>query len=305
MIRYAFLASSILSLSSFAQSIEGSSLTQIDTEEGSKTISLQILSPVEFYSKMEADAEMDYSKGIVSFDRSPSAVFKVPSVPILDQGAYGTCVTFATTAALDASLGIGDDISQQCSLELVKAVKEDLWDGAWMSSQFIDPLKQYGAVKQGRCGPHRYPDPNASVTLEEYKKLIDPSILISKVQYVYHEPMSVEQVKVAVFSGHYVSFGFGLLNDGSAVSVQGFNVSVNGSKKVGGLWACKQPGDAKNYCGKYKAGHEVVIVGYDDAQQLFKIQNSWNVSSGDSGFYYMSYPFFRAMDLNATEIWAQ
>ena len=36
------------------------------------------------------------------------------NVPVLDQGGYGSCVTFANTAALDAALNQGDYISQVC-----------------------------------------------------------------------------------------------------------------------------------------------------------------------------------------------
>ena len=38
-------------------------------------------------------------------------------VPVLDQGRFGTCVTFADTAAVDAALGKGDYISQLCLLQ--------------------------------------------------------------------------------------------------------------------------------------------------------------------------------------------
>ncbi|WBV63527.1 hypothetical protein PGH43_01250 [Legionella pneumophila 130b] len=40
------------------------------------------------------------------------------NVPVLNQGSFGTCVTFATTAAIDAALNKGDYISQLCQLQL-------------------------------------------------------------------------------------------------------------------------------------------------------------------------------------------
>lgn len=52
-----------------------------------------------------AGGEKDYSKGIIPFNKSKGAVdIGMANVPVLDQGAYGTCVTFAATAALDARL---------------------------------------------------------------------------------------------------------------------------------------------------------------------------------------------------------
>lgn len=301
--KYAILIGLMANLQSSAQPFNGSHLTEIQTANGPKTISLMKLDPNVMFNWADAAPELDYSKGIVSFEKSPSAVFLVPSVPVLDQGSYGTCVTFAASAAMDAVLELGDAISQQCSLELDDALGSSLWDGAWMSSEVIDPLKKYGAVHQGRCGSHSYPDRNAKVSLEDYKKLVDPSISVSKVQYAYHEPFKVDDIKAAIAAHHYVNVGFGLLAS-STIGVQGFDVVVDGKKKSGGLWACKQPSDKANYCGQSHAGHEVLIVGYDDNQRLFKIQNSWNVGAGDSGFFYMSYEFLSVMELNGTEVWS-
>jgi C1A family cysteine protease/fibronectin type 3 domain-containing protein len=39
-------------------------------------------------------------------------------------------------------------------------------------------------------------------------------------------------------------------------------------------------------------GHAIVLVGYDDSLQAFKIQNSWGIGWGDKGFGYIGYRFF-------------
>ena len=39
-------------------------------------------------------------------------------------------------------------------------------------------------------------------------------------------------------------------------------------------------------------GHATPIVGYDDNQQAFLVQNSWGTSWGLNGFYYMPYAVF-------------
>ena len=48
-------------------------------------------------AKMEADGgELDYTKGIKPLTNSATSVdLGMGKVPVLDQGAYGTCVTFA------------------------------------------------------------------------------------------------------------------------------------------------------------------------------------------------------------------
>ena len=111
-----------------------------------------------FDTSFITQSEKDYSKGI-------SSKFEIDlgmnDVPVLDQGLYGTCVTFSSTAALNAILGEGDFISQQCSLELDYGLGQDYWDGAYYPSQILKPLKEYGVVKQNVCDNH-YPVPHVS-----------------------------------------------------------------------------------------------------------------------------------------------
>lgn len=40
-------------------------------------------------------------------------------------------------------------------------------------------------------------------------------------------------------------------------------------------------------------GHAIVIVGYDDAKELLKFQNSWGSEWGDKGYGYLSYSFLK------------
>ncbi len=268
-----------------------------------KHILLQALSEekkLSFSTRQTYVQEKDYSKGI----KTPLAFELNPDVPVLDQGQYGTCITFATTGALDATLRIENDISQQCTLELLSAIGSNLWDGAYYSSQLIDPLKTYGAVSNKNC-TEKYPNQTTTITLDQYKKMVDPTIEISKITYLYHQEISIEVVKAALSKGFYVSVGFGLMNNSDPVSVQGFDVVVNSKKYSGGLWACKQSSMwfSSNYCSTPTAGHEVFITGYDDTQQLFKIRNSWSNKAGYEGDFYMTYEFFTAMVMDGTEIY--
>lgn len=49
--------------------------------------------------------------------------------------------------------------------------------------------------------------------------------------------------------------------------------------------------------GKMDAGHELVIVGYDDGRQAFKIENSWGASWDEGGFGWIGYDAAKA-DIN-------
>lgn len=248
--------------------------------------------------KVSLPAEKNYSKGI-------NGKFQVDlgmaNVPVLDQGQEGTCVTFSSTAALNAIIGTGDFISQQCSLELDTALGEDHWDGAYYPSQIIDPLQQYGVVKKDACD-NLYPVPYVSIDIDLYEQISDQDAgeKIAEVEYSYSPKASLAVVKKALNAGHRVLIGFQLQEIPQAV--KGFDVKVDNKKYNGGLWACKQDGSS-NYCANPSAGHEVVVIGYDDAQQLLKIRNSWSASMGNNGDYYMSYTYFQSMVVDQTEIW--
>lgn len=82
------------------------------------------------------------------------------NVPVFNQGPFGTCNTFATTAAIDAALGKGDYISQLCLLQLSSYLSDysywgNAWHGAW-SHVTLSLIRQFGVVskqdqKQGVC----------------------------------------------------------------------------------------------------------------------------------------------------------
>lgn len=247
--------------------------------------------------------EQDYSVGVQSFGKSKSAVdLTMNDVPVLDQGAYGTCVTFASTAVLDALLNKGDFVDQQCSLAHNLFLGNDLWDGAYYASEVIDPLKKHGVVQKNKCSA-KYPSPSVKVKTEDYKNLVSKDVSVSDVSLKYYKGINLNNVRQALDSGHRIAVGFQLKGNSDPITVQGFDVKVDGRKYKGGLWACKQAGSTKNYCGFAMAGHEVVIVGYDDKQQLLKIRNSWSDDAGDNGDFYMTYEFFDAMVIDGTEVW--
>lgn len=261
------------------------------------------------------------------------------NVPVLDQGQYGTCVTFASTAALDARYALGNLISQQCILQLNVTLGNDLWDGAYRPDEVIEPLKKYGVVSQLGCNAG-YPARSTKISVDEYKRRVDKSASeqVSGVRYSYYSSNSLSALKSSVLAGKRVLIAF-LLNPNSKDGVKGYDVTINGSKKYGGLWACSAPGsndpaddrsddykqcmevfpDYKWYCdwlfpqnkvevakgencGQFQAGHEVIATGFDDEQKVIKIRNSWGYSVGDSGEYYMSYEFFESQVVDMTVI---
>lgn len=148
-------------------------------------------------------------------------------------------------------------------------------------------MKQ-GVVKKGGCFNKTYPSPSAKLTsLSQYTNASDKTAL-TNVTVNYHSKLPLNDLKAALKAGHRVVFSSMI-----GQSVDGYNILINGAQKSGGLWSCKQSQDTANNCnGSYAGGHEIVAIGYDDAQQLIKIRNSWNTVVGDDGDYYMTYAYF-------------
>ncbi|QRA44286.1 C1 family peptidase [Chryseobacterium cucumeris] len=48
----------------------------------------------------------------------------------------------------------------------------------------------------------------------------------------------------------------------------------------------------KSHSGAVRGGHAICVVGYDDAKQAFKVQNSWGTTWGNNGFFWIDYAFF-------------
>jgi hypothetical protein len=278
---------------------------------GIKTIKLMSIIPSQkmldqnkaaLQTLLATGGEKDYRRGIIPFQKSRGAIdLGMANVPVLDQGADGTCVTFATTAALDAKLKKGDYIDQQCSLALNKYLGNDYWHGAYNATQILVPLKKYGIIAKGSCFGSKYPNSSQKISPGIYQTKSNTSFSNS-ILYSYSGTANLDIVKSALRKGYRLAIGTSLSSTGDPISVSGFNMTVNGKQTLGGLWACQQPGNTENYCAKQRSGHEVIIIGYDDKQQLLKIRNSWGNKVGDNGDFYMTYSFFNAMVSDHTEI---
>jgi hypothetical protein len=120
------------------------------------------------------------------------AILNIENTPVLDQGKHGTCVTFATTAAIDAVLNRGDHISQTCNLTLGNYLADkgvDLpsgWDGSW-GYIVLNQMMSFGYItkdqqKANSCGNLAdYPGTNENetgkpMTLDEFKKIHETNL---------------------------------------------------------------------------------------------------------------------------------
>lgn len=254
-------------------------------------------------------------------------------VPVLDQGVHGTCVTFATTAALDAMLGHTDYISQLCNLSLGFYLSlHDLsypsgWDGS-TNEVVLSQIKQYGIItmdyqQQNGCAlVHKYPlmnpfskglpmkaDKFTAVSQKimnnlSWKSWLDTSEAF-KQQVKMDEVLS--NVKLAVSNGHRVVIA--TLIDEKA----GQNGADGSFHARYDSWVLT-PQIAKDArSGSINAGHALVVTAYDDNavitdssnvqhKGVITLRNSWGAAVGDHGNYYMSYDYFLTLVMEVKEL---
>lgn len=259
--------------------------------------------------------------------------------PVLDQGQWGTCATFATTGAINALYGLTDDnmVSQLCNLELGRTLNSpEAGDGGWDGSfgyAVFGQINQYGYINKGYehstgCGGLKeypaYSSSNGSAmpaddftanslktfTENDWKPLIAYNGNFSPLDPQAAET-ALDNVKKALVNGNRVVFG--TLIDGNVGQVGAAGSYHNAFNDAWVMTPQIQKDLASN---SVNEGHEIIITGYDDnacalyfdnwapKQQcgLLRIRNSWGSGAGDQGDYYMSYDFFKGMAIEAYAI---
>lgn len=260
------------------------------------------------------------AQSMARYGKFPDAIqLGMNNVPVLNQGAHGSCVTFAVTAAIDAELNKGNYISQLCSLQLGNNLagngyNPSGWDGAWARS-VLNQLSTFGLVNKsseaehGCGGLYQYPlesgDPETTVSPEDYHQLSEPSVSWSTIldaEEAYLDRVDTHKtlaaVKESLMQGNRVAFGVLLLDFDL-----GFVGAVGKKGNNYDSWVLTPEIARDAYLHPEFGGHEMVITGYDDNavaiddegrkhQGLLTLRNSWG-ETGDHGDFYMSYDYFR------------
>jgi hypothetical protein len=260
------------------------------------------------------------------------------NVPVFDQGSYGTCVTFSTTAALDAVIGRGDYISQLCSLQLgnylqTNGYNPSGWDGS-SGATVLGQLTAFGYVNKmqqvhnGCGGLTDYPGssfdpspqtPTTVITPDEFHTIseaLDPSVVSWSAILDSYEAMSdgidfnalVAEIKTILSKGDRITFGVLLPDTNLGVSGAVGKYKAQSDSWVLTTQIAQDAQDMSNL-----PGHEMIITGYDDNavaidkdgkkyKGLFTLRNSWSDEVGYKGNFYMSYAYFQALVIEANRI---
>lgn len=248
------------------------------------------------------------------------------NVPVLDQGAHGTCVTFAVTGAIDAVIGKGDYISQLCSLQLGNYLADhgygskSGWNGSNLNT-IVNRIQQYGVVNKkkqhasGCGGLKHYPTyssktPKTFITPEKYysmSELVFGKIVNWSNVYDNDPNQTLNNVKQALQAKNRLVF---------AIMFPRPNLGCAGAVGKHKTWIFKDtwvltPEILKDI-DKVHSGHDMIITGYDDNavavdnkgkkhKGLLILRNSWGRLVGDYGTFYMSYDYFKLLAYNVKQ----
>lgn len=264
----------------------------------------------------------------------PSVQLGMNGVPVFDQGDYGTCATFANTAAIDAAIGKGDYISQVCLLQLGQRIERlgyipSGWDGAPLSAG-LKQMELFGVVNKntqlvsGCGGLKEYPAfgeeiPEEGMSFEDYgqlsESLLDKHIvwtpLLDAFQGMYDRidfNEKLEKVKRALTLKERLTLGVMLIgtNDG--------HIGATGTHAVeNDTWVLTHHQVESLFTYQDFGGHAMIITGFDDNatavdsegrvhKGLLTLRNSWGETSGHKGDFYMSYDYFKLLALEIQRI---
>ncbi|MEB3187171.1 MAG: C1 family peptidase [bacterium] len=224
-------------------------------------------------------------------NRGVSPIFNIPGVstralparvdlretgkisPVYDQGSLGSCTAFAMGKGLRETLNnlAGNPSPSLSALymyykerEARGTVNED--SGALMIDG-MDALKKHGICLDSTIpyNPAKFAvKPSAAAE----KEAADQKISSHKLH------VGLEALKAELAAGHPAVFGF--------MVYRSFMSPV-----VARTGKMPMPRPSENIIG----GHAVFIVGYDDAQKVLIIKNSWGTKWGDKGYFYMPYDY--------------
>ncbi len=200
-------------------------------------------------------------------DMPPSKDWSVYDSPVKNQGQCGSCWAFTTVAMMEnlanqANLSVSKDFAEQVLVSC-------LYGGAGCSGGWYWDALSYihqNGLPPENCYPYRINNGNCA------NKCATPDFLV-KIENSTpsaglwgKDNFTVQDIKGALQEGP--------LCVAMEVADDFYNYS-------GGIYDYKG--------GYYEFGHAVLLVGYDDSQQCFRVKNSWGTWWGEGGYFRIAY----------------
>ena len=190
---------------------------------------------------------------------------------VRDQQGCGSCALFSTTAVVESHIlrttGLAVDLSEY---QFLGCRGYSICGSGSVPSQNLSYLQSVGITTEAnRPYPTTYSVPATSCSVA-WPASTYP---FRAVAYEGITVRSVEDLKRA------------LRDFGPVATVYGVTPSLasfmNNSQPDTAVY--RWPGDA------WTSGHAVLLVGYDDARNAFKIKNSWGIETGANGYLWLDY----------------
>ncbi|PWH18633.1 MAG: hypothetical protein DDG58_06200 [Ardenticatenia bacterium] len=190
--------------------------------------------------------------------------------PVKNQGTCGSCWAFATTGVLESAIKIHDGIERDLSEQYLLSCNTQGWgcNGGFWAHEYHQNKIPPGELDAGAVYESDFPYLGKRTTCngphQHYEKILSWGLVAG-----YGIP-SVAALKQAIYNYGPVTAG---VCAGSAFI-----------RYTGGIFQT----DESNQC-PYGTNHAVMLVGWDDAQGIWYLRNSWGPSWGENGMMRIKY----------------
>jgi len=201
---------------------------------------------------------------------------------VKDQGPRGTCVSFASNAALEIWSSIPDDLSEQYTNDLFmrKENRQACEDG-------IKTIDAAGYLADGTVTEDKWAYTNSSPACNANP----PAAATSATKYKIKEAQLIYDGgptgSASIKNPRYLE---SLLQSGQNI-VLGTHVAWGSANSDGILDVVIDP--STNQPAASRGGHAMLICGFNAAKDYFIVKNSWGTGFGHSGYAYLSYDYIR------------
>ncbi len=192
-----------------------------------------------------------------------------PCPPIRDQGECGSCWAFATVGVLEIAIRVKDGITRDLSEQYLVSCNTDGWGcvygGGWAHNYHWWKAGLFqnaaGAVYESDF-PYRARDVTCPGPFAHHEKIVGWAYVAGG-----EETMpTTAAIKQALYERGPLA----------VMVCAGFDFT----SYTGGVFAT----DESWYCGDNLINHGVILTGWDDAQQIWYLRNSWGTGWGESGW---------------------
>jgi C1A family cysteine protease len=223
--------------------------------------------------------------------KAAPAVLTITSPAVRDQGQLGSCTSFSGTYAFEISYYykhgsmIGSAPAFLYYEERVNILGEKITADNGANMVNIDQA----LTKYGVCLEADYPYP-ASDKSTAYKTpptsaAISQALGYEISAYTLINTGDTAAVKACLRANTAVMFGFNVYDNSAYTIFEGLNTT---SYTYSPLTSAGKLKSGLSLLG----GHANTIVGYNDTLQAFWVENSWNTTWGNKGYYYLPYSVF-------------